>query len=219
MNVLIVEDDEETLNALARSFRASGFVVDTSRDGLIGSQKLATNEYDLIVLDISLPGKDGREICIEARAIGKTTPIIMLSVQGEVGTKVDLLNIGADDYVTKPFSFEELSARGRALLRRPQGLCGDIFCICDITLDTATRLVMCGAKEIHLTPREFALLEYLLRNQGVAFSRQTLLEHVWDMNADPFTNTVETHIGTLRRKLGAGRKVIHTVPNVGYKIA
>src|SRR3989344_73085 len=215
MLVLIVEDDPETLDTLAGSFRQNEFVVDTANDGVTAVKKITLNEYDLVVLDIGLPEKNGWEVCKEVRVIGKMTPVIILSVQGEIDVKVGLLNSGADDFLTKPFSFEELLARARALLRRPEGLQGDIFRVFDIVLDTAARRVSCGAKDVHLTPKEFVLLEYLMRNQGVALSRQMLLEHVWDVNADPFTNTVETHVLTLRKKIGDRKgRVIHTVPNV-----
>ncbi len=220
MNLLVVEDDKETRNFLKSSLRAEGFVVDTAEDGKAGSYKASVNDYDLIILDIELPYKNGRQICSELRSSGKNMPIIMLSVKGEIDTKVDLLQTGADDYLTKPFSFTELSARIKALLRRPQKIEGEVLCIDDLVLDTGGRTVARAGKEVSLTPKEFFLLEYLMRNRGRVMSRQSLLEHVWDVNADPFTNTVETHIVNLRKKLKQKNKkeIIRTVSGTGYKI-
>lgn len=220
MNLLVVEDDKETRNFLKSSLKAEGFVVDTAEDGKAGSYKANLNDYDLIVLDIELPYKNGRQVCSELRSSGKNMPIIMLSVKGEIDTKVDLLRTGADDYLTKPFSFTELSARIKALLRRPQKIENDILCIEDLVLDNGSRTVARAGKEVYLTPKEFFLLEYLMRNRGRVMSRQALLEHVWDVNADPFTNTVETHIVNLRKKLKQKnkREIICTVSGAGYKI-
>lgn len=220
MNLLVVEDDKETLDFLKSSLKAEGFVVDTAEDGNAGSCKAKENDYDLIILDIGLPGKDGRQICSELRSLGNSVPIIMLTVKGEVDTKVDLLRTGADDYITKPFSFSELSARIEALLRRPQKIGGEVLCVDDLVLDTVGRTVSRARKKIHLSPKEFFLLEYLMRNRGRVISRQILLEHVWDMNADPFTKTVETHVVNLRKKLNQKNKrdIICTVSGTGYKI-
>lgn len=220
MNLLVVEDDKETRNFLKSSLKAEGFVVDIAEDGKTGSYKASVNDYDLVILDIELPYKNGRQICSELRSSGKNMPIIMLSVKGEIDTKVDLLQTGADDYLTKPFSFTELSARIKALLRRPQKIEGEVLCIDDLVLDTGGRTVACAGKEVSLTPKEFFLLEYLMRNRGRVMSRQALLEHVWDVNADPFTNTVETHIVNLRKKLKQKnkREIICTVSGTGYKI-
>ncbi|MDD5726063.1 MAG: response regulator transcription factor [Patescibacteria group bacterium] len=220
MNLLIVEDEKEIIDFLRLSLEEEGFVVDTAEDGEIGSYKARTNKYDLILLDNNLPQKDGRQICFEIRSRGDEVPIIMLSVQSEIDSKVDLLNIGVDDYVTKPFSFEELLARIKALLRRPQKMEHRILKIDDLVLDTDSHSAQRGSKKVHLALKEFVLLEYLMRNQGQVLSRSTILEHVWDMNADPFTNTIETHILNLRRKIECNnkRKLIHTVSGVGYKI-
>ncbi len=221
MNLLIVEDDKEILSLLKPLFKSEGFVVDVAEDGDIGSYKVKTNDYDIVILDIILPHKDGRQICSELRSAGKNMPVVMLSVKGEIGTKVDLLNIGADDYVTKPFSFTELLARVQALLRRPKKIEGDILYIDDLVLDMGRHIVKRGKKDIHLTPKEFFLLEYLMRNQDRVLSRAVILEHVWDMDADPFTNTIETHILNLRKKIGGKNKrgLIHSISGMGYKIA
>lgn len=220
MNLLVIEDDKETLRYLKRAFHDEGFVVDTSEDGLLGSSKAKTNNYDLIILDHALPHKNGGDICREMRLLGKDTPILMLSVTGCVMTKVDILNAGADDYVTKPFAFSELLARTKALLRRPKTLEDQVLELGDIRLDIASHVVEVRNKEVSLTPKEFSLLEYLMRRSGRLVSRMEILEHVWDVNADPFTNTVETHVFNLRKKLQCKNKcqVIHTVSGLGYKM-
>lgn len=220
MVVLVIEDDVEVRTFLVGAFRQEGFVVDASGDGHSGLHKATAHSYNLIVLDIGLPEMNGRDVCRELRDRGVETPIIVLSVEGEVTTKVDLLALGADDYLSKPFSFEELLARTRALLRRPQNMHGDVFCVRNVILDTITKKVTCKKRVMRLTPKEFSLLEYLMRNQSVAISRQEILEHVWDTNADPFTNTIETHISSLRRKLKSmgQREVIHTLSGIGYKV-
>ncbi|MDO8578038.1 MAG: response regulator transcription factor [Dehalococcoidales bacterium] len=220
MNLLIVEDDKETLEFLKPSLMAEGFVVDVAEDGEAGSYKGKTNDYDLIILDIGLPRKNGRQVCSEIRSAGKSMPILILSVKGEIETKVDLLSIGADDYITKPFSYVELAARVRALMRRPDKMEDEIFRVDDIELNLPKRSVHRAGKEVHLAPKEFFLLEFLLRNRGRVLTRQTILEHVWDMNADLFTNTVETHVTILRRKLKGKSKddFIRTVSGTGYVI-
>ncbi len=220
MNLLIVEDDAQILNFLKSSFKSEGFVVDFADDGAVGLAKVRQNEYDLIILDLGLPNKSGKEICREVRSMGKSVPIIMLSIMGEVENKIELLHTGADDYVVKPFSFSELLARAKAILRRPQYILRDVLHSSEIKLDTKGRKVFCCGKEIHVTPKEFALLEYLIRNKGRALSRADILEHVWDVNADPCTNTIETHIVSLRKKLKTkgDKDVIYTIPSFGYRM-
>jgi len=220
MNILVVEDTKELSDFLASSLKKEGFVVDVAYDGTSGSYKAAMNDYDLMILDIGLPGKDGREICREVRVLGKGVPIIMLSAEGEVETKVDLLNAGADDFVTKPFSYDELSARIGAVMRRPRRLENAVMTIGDLVIDTDSRTVRYEGEDIVLTLKEFSLLEYLARNRGRVLSRGEILEHVWDMNADPFTNTIETHIMNIRRKIGRnrGEDLIRTVPGMGYEV-
>jgi two-component system copper resistance phosphate regulon response regulator CusR len=215
-----VEDEQEISDFLRVSLEAECFAVDTAFDGEIGSHLARTNNYDLIILDNILPKKEGREACREIRAAGKTTPIIMLSVKSETVTKVDLLNAGADDYMTKPFSLQELLARIRALLRRPKEIEEEIFSIGDLIVDIKRHTVRRGNKEIYLTRKEFVLLSYLLQNAGAAMSRGMIMEHVWNMNIDPFSNTIESHILSLRKKVDAkfNKKLIKTVPGIGYKI-
>jgi DNA-binding response OmpR family regulator len=221
MKVLIVEDDKQIREFLKPSLEAEYFVVDTAEEGLTGSELARNNTYDLIILDNVLPGKNGYDICKDIRSQGKSTPIIILSVVADTPKKVDLLNCGADDYLTKPFSFEELVARIRALLRRPTEFKAEVLVADDLQLDTAQHSVHRSGQDIYLTRKEFELLEYLMRNQGRVLSRGMIMEHVWDMNADPFSNTIETHILNLRRKIDAGgkSKLIQTLPGRGYRIA
>lgn len=221
MHLLVVEDDKEINDFLRVSMEAECFAVDTAFDGETGSYMARTSNYDLIILDNILPKKEGRIACKEIRDAGKTCPIIMLSVKSETVTKVDLLNAGADDYMTKPFSLEELLARMRALLRRPKEIETDILNIDDLFIDAKRHSVRRGKKEIYLTRKEFVLLSYLLRNAGAAMSRGMIMEHVWNMDIDPFSNTIESHILSLRKKIDAKskKKLIHTVPGIGYKIS
>jgi DNA-binding response OmpR family regulator len=220
MRALIIDDEEGVRETLAENLRAQCFAVDTAKDGTEGSYFARTNSYDIIILDNMLPEKSGLTVCHEIRKTGHTTPIIILSVLSDTWRKVDLLNSGADDYMIKPFSFEELMARIRALLRRPNDMREDTLTIDDLTLDTKRQLMRRDGKGIYLTRKEFMLLEYLLRNQGNVLTRGMIMEHVWDMTNDPFSNTIESHILSLRKKVDTipERKLIHTVPGRGYKI-
>ena len=222
MRILVVEDDKHIRDFLKTSLSEEAFAVDTAEDGEKGSRLARTNDYDLIVLDNRLPKKNGLEVCKEIRADGKAVPILMLSVMSGSEKKVELLNAGADDYLSKPFKLEELLARIRALLRRPAQIENEILQVDGIVLDTKQQVVTREGKEIHLTRKEFALLHYLMKNKGTVLSRGMILEHVWDMNADPFSNTIESHINSLRHKLSLGDEpstgFIHTVSGRGYKI-
>jgi two-component system, OmpR family, response regulator len=220
MRLLVVEDEPEILLPLRVRLKSEGFIVDIANDGAKGSTMAKNNIYDVIILDYMLPKKSGAKICQEIRANGIITPIIIISVQGAAPTKIELLNLGADDYLVKPFSFEELLARIRAVMRRPQELKKEVLNIDDLTLDTVRCRVERAGKEIKLTRKEFGLLEYLLRNKGTVISRGTIMEHVWDVKGDLFSNTIETHILNLRKKLQkyGGNKLIHTISGRGYKI-
>jgi DNA-binding response OmpR family regulator len=220
MRILIVEDDEDISRSLKSSLEAETFSVDTAADGETGSYLARTNEYDLVILDFMLPKKDGKTICMEIRQAGKTMPIIMLTVRSTTEAKVELLNTGADDYLTKPFSFHELRARIRALLRRPRELEATTFELNDLTVDTLRQKVVRNGKEVYLTRKEFSLLEYLLKHQGIVVSRGMIMEHVWDAEGDPFSNTIEAHILNLRKKIDASekKKLIQTIPGRGYTI-
>ncbi|MCH7883208.1 response regulator transcription factor [Patescibacteria group bacterium] len=220
MRILIVEDEEGIASFVGKGLRAEGFSVDWAADDRKGLWLAKTNTYDLIVLDIKLPEKDGIEICRELRKEKKTLPIIMLTVKSETATKVEALNAGADDYLTKPFSFEELLARIRALLRRPETIVGPKLKVNDLELDTLSHTVVRGSKSIQLSKKEFTLLEYFMRNAGITLTRNMILEHVWDMNVDPFTNTVDVHVRFLREKIDSRhrRKLLHTIHGIGYKM-
>lgn len=220
MRALVVDDENELREMLAQNLRSERFAVDTAADGTEGSYLARTNDYDIIVLDNMLPEKSGVSVCSDIRRIGRTVPIIMLSVLTDSWQKVELLNAGADDYLAKPYSFNELMARIRALLRRPAGLIGDVLTLDTLAVDLKRQVVTRAGQRARLTRKEFMLLEYLLRHQGAVLSRGMILEHVWDMLSDPFSNTIESHIRGLRKKLHmAGEKpLIHTVPGRGYKI-
>lgn len=220
MRVLVIEDEKGIRDFLKKALSAELFTVDTAEDGGEGSLMARTNDYDLIILDNILPQKEGLRVCEEIRGAGKTVPILMLSVKSDPGAKVNLLNAGADDYLTKPFSLDELLARMRALLRRPRNMEGEILEIGDLFLDTKKHLVRRGDREIDLTRKEFILLEYLMKNAGVVLSRGMIMEHVWDANADLFSNTIESHMMNLRRKIDTkgNPKLIHTASGRGYKI-
>ncbi len=220
MRILVVEDDRDILELLKIRLKSEGFSVDIESDGNKGSYLARTNNYDAIILDYILPYKTGAKICQEMRERKQNTPVLMMSVQSEVPTRIELLNIGADDFIVKPFSFEELLARLRALLRRPNQIQNEIMSIDDLTIDTTRCHAERGGKDIKLTRKEFGLLEYLLRNRGAVMSRGAIMEHVWDIHGDLFSNTIETHILNLRKKIDqpGANKIIHTVSGRGYKI-
>jgi DNA-binding response OmpR family regulator len=220
MRILVVEDDHDIGTLLKTSLEAETFSIDWITDGEKGSFMARTNEYDAIILDFMLPKKDGKTICKEIRESGIKTPILMLTVRSTVEAKVDLLNTGADDYLTKPFSFQEVLARIRALLRRPPSMASTTLRVEDLELDTIKQKVNRGKKEIYLTRKEFALLEYLMRIPGVVVSRGMIMEHVWNAESDPFSNTIEAHILNIRKKIDNGhkQKLIHTLPGRGYTL-
>lgn len=220
MRILIIDDDELLCESLQTSLKSDNYIVDTATDSEKGSFLARTNDYDLVVLDNMMPRKSGLKVCQEIRAAGKTMPIIMLSSQTSVSPKIAVLDHGADDYLNKPFSYGELRARIRALLRRPKEIEPQIMTIDNLTIDSNKQKVSRGTKDIYLTRKEFALLEYLMRNKGNVVSRAMILEHVWSIDADPFSNTIEAHILNLRKKIEAGkkRKLIHNIPGRGYKL-
>jgi len=220
MRILLIEDEKEIIEFLKSALEAECFAVDIANDGEKGSFLATTNDYDVIILDLNMPKKHGLQICKEVREGGKNTPIIILSVQSEVSDKVELLDAGADDFLTKPFSFDELLGRIKAILRRPPKIESEILRIDDLALDLKKQTVKRGNKNVYLTRKEFAFLEYLARNRGNVMSRAMIMEHVWDMNADPFSNTIESHIMNLRKKIDCPgeKKLIQTIPGRGYKI-
>ncbi|HVT75216.1 MAG TPA: response regulator transcription factor [Candidatus Paceibacterota bacterium] len=219
MRILVVDDETDTRDFLKATLQAECFAVDTASDGIEGSYMARTNEYDLIVLDHNMPKKSGLEVCRDIRAAGRHVPIIILSVRTHVDDKALALDSGADDYMTKPYSHQELVSRMRALLRRTYKVEPTIFSAGRVLLDAGSQEVKHDGADVYLTRKEFALLELLLRNKGKVVSRGTIMEHVWDMESDPLSKTIETHIVNLRKKLEKKReKLIYNIPGRGYKI-
>ncbi|MCL4389884.1 MAG: response regulator transcription factor [Patescibacteria group bacterium] len=215
MKVLVVEDEHQIANSIKRGLEQEGMVVDVAYDGTQGYDLAAAEEHDVIVLDILLPGLDGREICRRLRAEKNHTPILMLTAKGQLEDKVAGLNSGADDYLIKPFAFEELLARIRALGRRPASAFGQELKTGDLTLNPVTFEVKLNDKPITFSRKEFSLLEYLMRHPGKLLSKDQIIAHVWDYEADILPNTVEVYIGYLRKKLP---NLIHTARGFGYKL-
>ena len=219
MRILIIEDDKEIRTALASHLESVCIAVDTTGDGADGSFLARTNDYDVVVLDYILPNKDGLRICHEIRESGKNMPIILTSVRNEICDKVELLNSGADDYVTKPYSLDEILARINAMIRRPKKVDSPLMYISNITIDANKQKVTKGNREIYLTRKEYSLLEYLARNEGRVVTRGTIMEHVWNMESDPFSNTIEAHVFNLRKKIRGGKnELIRTIPGRGYML-
>lgn len=224
MRILVVEDEHKIANAIKRGLEQERFAVDVAYDGDDGLATALGDEYDLIVLDRMLPGDvDGINICRQLREKRMHVPVLLLTAKDQVRDRVEGLDAGADDYLVKPFSFEELLARIRALLRRPTNDLGTVLKVGDLTLDTVSFEVKRGTEEITLSSKEFALLEYLMRNQDRVLSKETIISHVWDFDADVLPNTVEAYVGYLRNKIDRPFKgkpeLFHTVRGFGYKIS
>jgi DNA-binding response OmpR family regulator len=221
MRLLLVEDTQDIVKFLKPALEAELFVVDVANDGERGSYLACTNEYDIIVLDNYLPKKTGFDICKELRTKGSNVPIIMLSVRTEAMIKASLLNAGANDYLSKPFSFQELLARIRVQLRPSRGSDGHILVVGDLIFDIKQRRAKRGDKELLLNNKECMLLEFMMRNCGSVLSRSMLLEHVWGMSTDPLSRTVDSHILSLRKKIEipGTNKLIYTQVGTGYWIA
>lgn len=220
MRILLIEDEVEIANFLKASLENELFAVDLASDGERGSYLGQSGDYDLIILDYILPKLNGDQVLANIRRDRPHVPIIILTVKSEFTIKNNLFNLGADDYLTKPFLFQELKLRIRALLKRPARTQTQIIKVDNLTLDAARQRVSRGGRQIYLTRKEFMLLEYLMKNRGKVMSRGLILEHAWDINSDPFSNSLETHITSLRRKLDQvpGRKLIHTFHGRGYKL-
>ncbi len=222
MKILLVEDEQKLAQALAKGLTHEGYTVDSINDGkkALTRIQLHRSDYDVIILDLMLPGMDGFEICKQARAANVTTPILVLTARAETDTKVQLLLAGADDYLVKPFSFAELSARLKALMRRPSEKLPETLKIRDIELNPGERRVTREGKEISLTLKEFGLLEYFMRHPNQVVNREDLLSHLWDFNYVGFSNVVDVHVKNLRRKLeGEGADILETVRGIGYRLA
>ncbi len=218
MKVLVVEDEQKVANFLQKGLKEEQFVVDVAYDGLEGESLALANEYDLILLDVMLPGKDGVMVLESLRARKIETPVIMLTAKDMVVDKLKGFEAGCDDYIPKPFSFEELLARVRAVLRRRSGASGNVLNFADLTLDLISHKVIRGGKEIELTVKEYALMEYLMRNPNRVLTRTMITQQVWDYNFDSFTNVIDVYVNYLRNKVDRDfpQKLIHTVRGVGY---
>ena len=220
MKVLVIEDDRTVGQYVKRGLEEQRIHADLVNDGMEGLRLASGGLYDLLVLDLRLPGMTGLEVLRMIRDRGVTTPVLVLTAQDAVDFKVQALRMGADDYVTKPFAFEELLARVEALSRRPKELKSPVLRVADLELDTATHEVRRGTRAIELTPKEYAVLEYLMRHAGRVLSRTLITEYAWDYHFDPGTNIVDVVINRLRKKVDSGHdaKLVHTVRGVGYVV-
>ncbi|CAN5208606.1 response regulator transcription factor [soil metagenome] len=220
MQILVIEDDPTVGGFVARGLREQGWDVDLADTGDGGEQLAREKVYDLVILDMRLPGKSGLEVLHDLRGRGFQKPVLVLTAQDAVDAKVQTLRAGADDYVTKPFALEELLARVEALARRSGELTMPVLEVADLLLDRSTREVQRGGKLIELTPKEYTVLEYLMRHEGRVMSRTLITEYAWGYHFDPGTNIVDVVINHLRKKVDAGRrrKLINTVRGVGYAI-
>ena len=220
MRVLVVEDDRKTAELVCKALQEAGFAVDVVHDGNDAVATLAAGSFEVIVLDVMLPGRDGLAVVRQIRTRGDKTPVLLLSARGSVEEKVEGLNAGADDYLPKPFALQELLARVRALLRRGSETRDVTLRVADLSLDTTTRVARRGERKIELTNREFRLLEYLMRSSGRICGRMMIIEKVWEYNFDPGTNVVDVYIRKLREKIEEPdeAKLLHSVRGAGYMI-
>ena len=222
MRILIVEDNKKLAEVVKHGLEKESFAVDYLLDGESGEKRMLINhqDYDLLILDVMLPKKDGIAVCRTLRESGITTPILMLTAKVMTEDKVFGLDSGADDYLAKPFSFSELVARIKALLRRPSEAISEELRARDLTLNTITRSVARGERKIPLTLKEFMVLEYMMRHQNEVISREQLYDHAWDFAAVPFSNTVDVHLKNLRKKIDNehDEKLLETVRGVGYRL-
>jgi heavy metal response regulator len=220
MKILLVEDEKKVASFIKRGLEEEHFTVDVAYDGESGEFMALTSEYDLIILDILLPKKNGFEVLKSLRANGIQTPILILTAKGSIDDKVEGLNSGADDYLTKPFAFAELIARIRSLLRRTSSEKSNIIKVADLELDIVKHIAKRGEKIIELTAREYSLLEYFMRNKGRVLMRTMIAEHIWDYHFDNVSNIIDVYVRRLRKKIDEGfpKKLIHTIRGVGYII-
>jgi len=221
MRILIVEDEKRLASAIKRGLEKQGFAVDHLEDGQEAANHIYVHHsvYDLVILDLNLPSLSGEEICRATRDRGIKTPILVLTAKDQTANKVVMLNMGADDYMVKPFSFAELVARIRALLRRPDEVKPAELIARDIRLDPSYRKVFLGDKELHLTVKEFALLEFFMQHPNEVLNREFMLDHIWDFNFNSFSNVVDVHVKNLRKKITehTDDEYIETVSGVGYR--
>ena len=221
MRLLLVEDDARIARFVARGLQEQSYAVDVVADGNDALYQIEIHDYDVVILDVMIPGKDGFATCRAIRELGKRTPVLMLTAKDAVEDRITGLDCGADDYLTKPFEFGELLARLRALLRRPNEMHSPKLVVGDLTLDTASQTAKRGARKIPLTAKEYALLEFLARNAGRVVGRSEIAEHVWDETFDPFSNLIEVYVNRLRRKLGDDdrKPLLQTRRGSGYILA
>jgi two-component system copper resistance phosphate regulon response regulator CusR len=220
MRILLVEDDAVIASSLSKGLREQAYAVDVATDGDAAVYQAAVNPYDAVVLDVMLPKRDGFAVCRELRRRGLTTPVLMLTARDAVRDRIEGLDTGADDYLTKPFEFGELLARLRALLRRGPTLAPAVLRVADLELDTHAQRATRAGRQVALTTREYALLEFLARNAGRVVGRAEISDHVWDDNYDPLSNLIESYINRLRKKLDAPGlpPLIHTRRGAGYSL-
>lgn len=220
MKILIIEDEHLIATSLKKGLEQEHYTVDIAFDGLEGYDLAASGEYDIILLDLMLPGLDGISICQKLRSENIHTPILMLTAKSQLDDKVKGFDVGADDYLTKPFAFEELLARIRALSRRPQQTTNKVLTISDLTIDTTSYQVKRGSKEIRLSSKEYSLLECLVRHAGQILNKDQIIQYVWSYESDILPNTVEVYIRNLRQKIDQPfkKKLIQTIRGFGYKI-
>jgi DNA-binding response OmpR family regulator len=220
MRILVIEDDKAVASFVKKGLESEQYAVDVTWDGEDAQSLVGEASFDLVILDLVLPKIDGLEVLKHIRSRKPSLPVLILSGRARVEDRVKGLDLGADDYLTKPFSFSELSARVRALLRRSPNTVGIVLQVEDLELDRAERVVRRAGRRIDLTPREFALLEYLMRNAGRSVTRAMIIEHVWNFSFDTMTNVVDVYINYLRKKVDQDfeHKLIHTVRNVGYEL-
>ncbi len=218
MRILLVEDEVRMAGFIEKGLRESAYAVDVARDGEDALYRASINDYDAFILDVMLPKVDGIEVCRQLRSEGNNAPVLMLTARDATDDKIAGLDAGADDYLTKPFAFDELLARVRALLRRSGDVRPNNITIADLVIDTAAHRVTRGGSDIALTAKEYALLEYLAREQGKVVGRAEIAEHVWDESFDAFSNLIEVYIKRLRKKMddGFSRQLIHTRRGAGY---
>lgn len=218
MRILVVEDEKKLAGFMKKGLEEEGYALDVAHDGREGLLMALDGVYDLVILDINLPEMDGLSVLQEFRRQKGQTPVLLLTVRAAIEDKVLGLDTGADDYLTKPFSFQELLARIRALMRRPAAAASPLLRVADLTLDPARRVVFRGSEKIDLSTKEFALLDYFMRHPGRVLTRTMIAEHVWDYDFDPMSNIIDVYVNYLRKKIDSGRepKLLHTVRGVGY---
>ncbi|MDD6021624.1 MAG: response regulator transcription factor [Acutalibacteraceae bacterium] len=220
MRILVVEDEKDLNKIISNKLRSDGYSVDSCFDGEEAGDYIRAAEYDGVILDIMMPKKDGLTLLKELREKGNNVPVLLLTAKDAVSDRVKGLDSGANDYLVKPFSFEELSARIRAMLRKNSGAGSNVFTVADLSVDTASKKVTRAGKEISLSAKEYALLEYMIRNKGAVLSREKIENHVWNFDYEGGTNVIDVYISYLRRKIDSGfeKKLIHTVRGSGYVI-